>query len=90
MALGGVDPLFGRDTLAGLTPSGAVYGGQLTAEAAYGVPILGGRLTGAPWVGIETRENGQDYRVGYRISHARHSGSDMQFGIEGTQRAEPQ
>ena len=85
-ALGGVDPLLGRDALAGLASSGAVYGGRLAAEAAYGFPILSGRLTGAPWAGMEMRDRGHDYRVGYRISPARQSGSDMQFGIEGTRR----
>ena len=85
--LGGADPLLGRDALAGLTSSGAAVRRPAyrrsrlrvsdSKRAAYR------RTLGQ---GSEMRENGQDYRVGYRISHARHSGSDMQFGIEGTQR----
>ena len=80
--LDGVDALLARDTLSGLLP----HDGSLTAEAAYGFPILGGRFTGAPWVGAGVLESGRDYRVGYRVSTAWPSGSGMQLGIEGVRR----
>ena len=80
--LDGVDALLARDTLSGLSP----YDGSLTAEAAYGFPILGGRFTGAPWAGAGMLGSGRDYRVGYRVSTAWQSGSAMQLGIEGVRR----
>ena len=81
-----LDGLLGRDTLTGLASSGVPPGGQLTAEAAYGFPILGGRFTGAPWAGAGMLGSGRDYRVGYRVSPAGQSGAAMQFGIEGLRR----
>ena len=85
-SLGGVDALLARDTLSGLSLYDGSRAGQLTAEAAYGFPILGGRFTGAPWAGAGVLGSGRDYRVGYRVSRARQSGSGMQVGIEGVRR----
>ena len=85
-SLGGVDALLARDTLSGLSLYDGSRVGQLTAEAAYGLPILGGRFTGAPWAGAGVLGSGRDYRVGYRVSRARQSGSGMQVGIEGVRR----
>ena len=85
-SLGTANSLLERETLVGLASSNTSDRGQLTAEAAYGFPILGGRFTGAPWVGMGLLENGRDYRVGYRISPAGQFGSHMQVGIEGIRR----
>ena len=85
-SLDGANALLKRETMAeqsALNPAGS---GQLTVEAAYGFPILGGRFTGAPWVGMGLLENGRDYRVGYRISPAGQFGSHIQVGIEGIRR----
>ncbi len=56
--------LLERDNLLGLATSDTAQGGQLTAEAAYGFPILRGQFTGSPWVGAGVLESGRDYRVG--------------------------
>ena len=85
-SFGTANSLLERDTLAGLASSNTSGRGQLTAEAAYGFPILGGRFTGAPWVGMGLLESGRDYRVGYRISPVGQFGSHMQVGIEGMRR----
>ena len=85
-SLVGSGGLLERDNLLGLATSDTAQGGQLSAEAAYGFPILGGRFTGAPWVGAGVLESGRDYRVGYRISRTGLSGSGMQAGIEGLRR----
>ena len=87
-SFGTANSLLERDTLAGLASSNTSGRGQLTAEAAYGFPILGGRFTGAPWVGAGLLDNGngRDYRVGYRISPTGQFGSHMQIGIEGMRR----
>ena len=70
-SLDGSDALLDHTTLAGLAAPDAVRARQLSAEGAYGFPILGGRLIGAPWVGAGLLEDGRDYRLGYRISPAR-------------------
>ena len=85
-SLDGASALLERDSMEGLASSNASHGGQLTAEAAYGFPILGGRFTGAPWAGVGMLGSGRDYRVGYRISPGRQFGSHMQIGIEGVRR----
>ena len=82
-SFGTANSLLERETLVGLASSSTSDRGQLTAEAAYGFPILGGRFTGAPWVGAGLLESGRDYRVGYRISPVGQFGSHMQIGIEG-------
>ena len=83
---GGADTLLQADTLAAIAAQGAVPGGQLSVEAAYGLPLLGGQYTGSPWVGAGVLQDGHDYRVGYRISPARQSHSAMHLGIEGVRR----
>ena len=85
-SFGTANSLLERETLVGLASSSTSDRGQLTAEAAYGFPILGGRFTGAPWVGAGLLESGRDYRVGYRISPVGQFGSHMQIGIEGMRR----
>ena len=74
------------DTLAALATQGDDSGGQLRAEAAYGLPLLGSRFVGSPWVGAGVLPGGHDYRVGYRISPARQSQSALHLGIEGVRR----
>ena len=66
--LDSVAPLLAGDAFVGLTPSGGPNSGLLTAEVAYGFPILDGRLTGSPWVRVGMLESGNDYRIGYRLS----------------------
>ena len=83
-SLDGASGLLERETVAGLASSDTSHGGQLTAEAAYGFPILRGRFTGTPWVRAELLENGRGYRVGCRISPAGQLGSHI--GIEGMRR----
>ena len=85
-AWGGADALLSPDTLAELTGRHVPVSGQLTTEAAYGMPLLGGRFTGAPWIGAGVLEHQRDYRVGYRVSPARQSGSDISVDVEGLRR----
>ena len=85
-SLDGANALLERETMAELSALNAAGSGQFSAEAAYGFPILGGRFTDAPWVGMGLLESGRDYRVGYRISPVGQFGSHMQVGIEGMRR----
>ena len=50
---GGMAALMARETLVGLAAdSRAAAAGRLEAEAAYGLPVLGGRATGTPYLGV--------------------------------------
>ena len=82
----GSSSLHGNAAVVGLPGHAAARGERLVAEVAYGLPMLAGRLTGAPWVGVGVLQSGRDYRVGYRISPARQSDANMTFGIEGVRR----
>jgi len=84
--LNGRQALLDQATLAGLPTQDAVGARQLNATAAYGFPILAGRFIGAPWAGAGVLDSGHDYRVGYRVSPARQSGTDMSFGVEAIRR----
>ena len=82
----GANALLEREAVAGLTPPNASRGGHLSAQAAYGFAIFGGRFTGAPWIGAGLLAGGRDYRIGYRVSPGRGVGSHAQIGIEGMRR----
>ena len=85
-AWGGSDGLLAPDSLAELATGHEPNSGQLTAEAAYGSPLLGGRFTGTPWFAAAVLERRHAYKVGYRVSTANQSGSDVRIQIEGLQR----
>ena len=85
-AWGGADALLGLEKVAELTGRPDPASGQLNAEAAFGLPILGGRFTGAPWIGAGVLEHQRDYRIGYRVSPARQSVSNIHVDVEGLQR----
>ena len=82
----GSSSLPGDAVLAEPSTLAAAHGERLVAEAAYGFPILAGRMTGAPWVGVGVLENGRDYRAGYRVSPARQTDANLTLGIEGVRR----
>ena len=82
----GAEALLRSYTPAQFTARGEGGNGEVAAEAAYGFAILGGRFTGAPWIGAAVLEHRHDYRLGYRISPARHSGSAVSIDIAGVRR----
>ena len=68
---GGADRLWARETMSGLGAAGGGDSrGRLEAQAGYGFPVLGGRFTGTPHVGLGVSESGRDYRFGYRLDLA--------------------
>ncbi|MCY4132976.1 MAG: hypothetical protein OXF39_10090 [Nitrospira sp.] len=67
-ATGGVEALFATTPLAQRQGSAATS--RWMAEAAYGVPVLGGRFTGSPHVGLGLATGTRDYRVGWRLTPA--------------------
>ena len=85
-ALSGPESLLSPANLAHVATHGNRGHGEIAAEAAYGFAILGGRFTGAPVIGAAVLEHRRDYQIGYRISPAGQSGSDIRIDVEGAQR----
>ena len=78
---GGVEALMGSETLAGLTANAV---GRLEAEVSYGLPAVGGRATGTPYLGVGQTKVSRLVRVGYRLAPANPDG--LELDIEGTRR----
>ncbi len=82
---GGMAALMARETLAGLAAdSRAAAAGRLEAEAAYGLPVLGGRATGTPYLGLGNSAALREVRLGCRLELPNREG--LKLGIEGTRR----
>ena len=52
---------------------------RMDAEFGYGIPIMGGKATGTPWLGASYSERWRDLRLGYRLGF----GPDVKMGIDG-------
>ena len=87
-AAGGLDALFAPDPLDERTGSGA--GSEATSrwtmEAAYGLPILGGRFTGSPYAGFGLATGARDYSLGWRLAPEAATAPDLSFGLRATRR----
>ena len=82
---GGMAALMARETLVGLAAdSRAAAAGRLEAEAAYGLPVLGGRGTGTPYLGLGNSAALREVRLGCRLELPNREG--LKLGIEGTRR----
>ncbi len=85
-ARGGLDALFRADPLEDRTGSGETAA-RWTAEAAYGLPVFGGRFTGSPHVGLGLATAARDYSVGWRLTPAANANApDISFGLKATRR----
>ena len=82
-ATSGVDALFGRDALSGLG-AGRGAGERLEARAEYGVGVLGGDLTGTPYLGFGRTGGLDDVRLGWRFETPARDALDVRFGVEAT------
>ena len=92
-ATGGVETLYGRDTMAGLGGADAGAGSvdsagrrRLEARVGYGVSAIGGRFTGTPELGFGVSESGRDYRLGWRLTPAGGNAGAFEFSVEATRR----
>ena len=90
-ATGGVDALYGRDSMAG--PGGAdgeaaapLKGYGLEARAGYGLPAFGGRFTGTPELGFGLSERGRDYSLGWRLTPAGRNAGSFELHLEAVRR----
>ena len=80
----GAEALWTRKTLSDFG-AGAASGSRVRTEAevGYGFPVLGGRFTGTPHVGLGVSDAGRDYRLGYRLDLVRAKALRFGLGIEG-------
>ena len=77
--------LLGRRTMAGLVRlDDGDSVGRLDAKLGYGLPVLGNRFTGTPWIGVGLSGSGQDYTMGWRFRPSAAAGFDM--GVEASHR----
>ena len=83
-ATGGLDALFQPATLDDRTGSEATS--RWALEAAYGLPVLGGRWTGSPHVGLGLATGARDYSVGWRLTPEGRDAPDLSFGLKATRR----
>ncbi len=79
-AQGGLDALFASAPLASRSKSEAA--GRWTMEAAWGMPVFGGRFTGSPYAGLGRSGLARDFYLGWRLMPegygAQHLSLDLQ------------
>ena len=91
-ATGGVDALYGRDTMAGLAAGDGTGAADplgrrsLEVRAGYGLPAFDGRFTGTPELGFRVSESGRDYSLGWRLTPEGHDAGSFAFHLEATRR----
>ena len=83
-AAGGLDALFSDAPLEDRTGSGMAES-RWVAEAAYGLPVFGGRFTGSPHMGLGLATGARDYTLGWRLEPAA-GGPAVSFGVQATRR----
>ena len=92
-AEGGLDALFAPNPLEERTGSGEAAS-RWAMEAAWGLPVLGGRFTGSPHVGFGLATAARDYTIGWRLTPEAATAPDVSFGLKATRResdgAEPE
>ena len=75
-----------RDATAIAVGGEVAPGSRLEATVGYGMPLLGGRFTGTPEVGLGLSESGRDWRVGWRVGLAKSGRMAFGLGVEATRR----
>ncbi len=92
-ATGGVDALYGRDTMAELGGADDGTGAadplgrrSLEVRAGYGLSAFGGRFTGTPELGFGVSESGRDYSLGWRLTREGRNTGSFAFRVEATRR----
>ncbi len=86
-AQGGLEALFAPDPLT--TRPGGAQPSRWALEAAYGVPVFGGRFTGSPQVGLGFAGTARTYTVGWRLTPEAASASTtsaLSFGFQAGRR----
>ena len=84
-AQGGLDALFTPAPLEDRTAGGEPTA-RWTMEAAWGLPILGGRFTASPHAGLGLSGTLRDYTLGWRLTPEAATAPDVSFGVKATRR----
>ena len=84
-ATGGLDALFQPAALDDRTGGGEATS-RWALEAAYGLPVLGGRFTASPHVGVGLATGARDYSVGWRLTPEGATAPELSFGFKATRR----
>ncbi|MDE0045767.1 MAG: hypothetical protein OXU19_07865, partial [bacterium] len=84
-AVGGLDALFAPDPLDDRTGGGEAAS-RWAVEAAYGLPVFGGRWTGSPHAGFGLATAARDYSLGWRLAPEAAGAPDLSFGVKATRR----
>ena len=84
-AVGGLDALFAPDPLDDRT-GGSEAASRWALEAAYGLPVFGGRWTGSPHAGFGLATAARDYSLGWRLAPEAANAPDLSFGVKATRR----
>ena len=80
-AKGGLEAVFDSEPLA--TRTDGEKENRIRLEAAYGVPILGGRFIGSPNMGLGLATGSREYSLGWKVTPERHA-PDLSFGVRAT------
>ena len=83
-AQGGLDALFAPDPLA--DRAGSEADSRWAMEAAYGLPVFGGRWTGSPHMGLGLATGARDYSLGWRLAPEAANAPDLSFGLKAARR----
>ncbi|MYG67904.1 MAG: hypothetical protein F4206_14435, partial [Gammaproteobacteria bacterium] len=78
---GGLDALFTSTPLED-RGTGNGTGGTWGMEAAWGLPVLGGRFTGSPHAGFGYSENSREWTFGWRVAPESSGARDVSFGLK--------
>ena len=78
---GGLEALFDSESLA--TRTDGEKENRVRLEAAYGVPVLGGRFIGSPHMGLGLATGSREYTLGWKVTPERHA-PDLSFGVRAT------
>ena len=89
-AMSGAEPLWGRESMGGMShdPMMSSGGNRLDTEVGYGLPI-GSRFVGTPRAGVRTSEYGRDYRIGYGMQVLEQGKLNLELGIDAERRESP-
>ncbi|MDE0714119.1 MAG: hypothetical protein OXI10_04505, partial [Gammaproteobacteria bacterium] len=60
--------------------------GTWSMEAAWGLPVLGGRFTGSPHLGFGHSANSREWTLGWRVAPESSGARDVSFGLKAVRR----
>ena len=89
-AQGGLEALFAPEALEDRSGFEAGASGDAESrwqtEAAYSLPVFGGRFTGSPHMGLGLATGARNYTLGWRLTPGAASAPDLSFGVRAMHR----